>query len=279
MATGLRGTAAQQQQQQESQQQEPHGQQPAGAALRGVFFDLDDTLIGYAEAERSALAAGCALASRLEPTISEERLAGAIYDVYRRRFEYGTPGYRELKTLPTRALRRVLTREALRDLGVSPSDALLEPLMAAYERAESEALTAFPDAVETLSALRPYLNIGLITNGPSAMQRAKLAALALEEWFDEIVVDTEFGHPKPDARIFEFAAGRVGLSRQELLFVGNSLEADIAGANAAGWISVWMNPAGAPPPAASGLTPTYTIARLSDLLTLPPVARALGGNR
>jgi len=244
--------------------------------LRGIFFDLDDTLIGYAAAEQSALSAGCALAARLDPAIDEERLSAAIYDVYRQRFEYGTPGYGDLRTLPTRAFRRVLTEEALRSLGIGSAD-LTDTLLAAYEQAEADALETFPDAVETLSALRPYFRVGLITNGPSAMQRGKLAALALDGWFEEIVVDTEFGHPKPDARIFEFASERVALPPGELLFVGNSLEADIAGANAAGWTSVWMNPGGEPLPVASGLTPDYVIRRLTELLSLPPVAASMRG--
>ena len=241
--------------------------------LRGIFFDLDDTLIGYADAERSALEVGCALAARANPAIDTDALYQAIYDAYEKNYAYGTPGYTDLAHLPVDAFRRRLTAEALAALGV-PDAALTEAIVSAYAAAETEALRAFPDAETTLSWLRPHFRLGLITNGPSAMQRAKLGALALDGYFEAIVVDTEFGHPKPDERIFQHAARQVGLAPDELLFIGNSLAHDIAGARAAGWASVWLSTS--PLPADhDGPIPDYTISRLFDLMTLPPVAEAL----
>lgn len=240
--------------------------------LRGLFFDLDDTLIGYADAERSALEAGCILAARVNPVIDADALAEAIYSAYERCYAYGTPGYRDLATLSVDEFRRRLTRDALRSFGID-DPRLNETLVRSYAEAERAALVAFPDTAETLARLRPHFRMGLITNGPSAMQRAKLAALALDGYFEAIVVDTEFGHPKPDVRIFAHAARLVDLAPGDLLFVGNSLEDDIAGAKAAGWTSVWINPAALPRP--DDPAPDYTITRLSDLLTLPRIAEAL----
>jgi putative hydrolase of the HAD superfamily len=152
--------------------------------LRGVFFDLDDTLIGYAEAERHALLAGCALACHANPVIDADALASAIYDAYETRYAYGTPGYAELARIPVSEFRRLLTEDALRALGAGDDPALVGTLVEAYETAEQDALLRFPDADETLRRLRPHVRLGLITNGPSAMQRAKLAALALDGYFD-----------------------------------------------------------------------------------------------
>jgi putative hydrolase of the HAD superfamily len=249
------------------------------APLRGIFFDLDDTLIGYAEAEQAALRSSCLLAARLNPAIHAITFAHAIYDIYKTRFAYGTPGYTELASLPIGEFRRRLTEAALRQIGVTPDPSLVPCLMAAYDTAEAASLKAFPEAKETLAQLRPHFKLGVITNGPSTLQRAKLAALALDGFFDAIIVDTEFGHPKPDPRIFAHAAQRFSLAPESLLFVGNSLAYDITGARCAGWISVWMNPSSQPLPPhfgrANASTPDYIIHHLSDLLTLPPVARSL----
>jgi putative hydrolase of the HAD superfamily len=246
----------------------------ATARLRGIFFDLDDTLIGYTEAERRALSAGCRLAAQINPEINERALGAAIYEVYARGYSYGTPGFAELGTLPVTEFRFRLTDAALRRFGVS-DPALTGALVDAYAIAERAALRAFPHVAETLRLLRPHFRLGVITNGPSAMQREKLAVLALEGLFEEIVVDTEFGHPKPDARIFDHAARLVGLAPAELMFVGNSLEADIAGARTAGWASVWMREPRAPEPAAGVAAPDFTIRDIAEVPHLPPVAAVL----
>jgi putative hydrolase of the HAD superfamily len=251
----------------------------APAPLRGIFFDLDDTLISYAEAEQAALRSSCLLAARLNPAIHAGTFARAIYDIYKTRFAYGTPGYNELASLPVAEFRRRLTEAALGQIGVTADTAFVTELMGAYEAAEAEALKAFPEARETLTQLRPHFQLGVITNGPATIQRSKLAALALDGFFDVIIVDTEFGHPKPDPRIFAHAARHLSLSPDSLLFVGNSLAYDITGARCAGWISVWMNPSSQPLPPhfrrSNASTPDYIIHHLSDLLTLPPVARSL----
>jgi N-acylneuraminate-9-phosphatase len=249
------------------------------APLRGIFFDLDDTLIGYAEAEQAALRSSCLLAASLNPAIHPGTFAHAIYDIYKTRFAYGTSGYSELASLPVLEFRRCLTVAALERIGVAVDASLVDRLMATYEAAETEALKAFPEAKETLTQLRPHFQLGVITNGPSTLQRSKIAALALDGFFDVIIVDTEFGHPKPDPRIFAHAARHLSLAPESLLFVGNSLAYDITGARCAGWISVWMNPYYQPLPShfqrANASTPDYIIHHLSDLLTLPPVARSL----
>lgn len=235
--------------------------------LRGIFFDLDDTLIGYTEAMKQALVAVSQEVGPTHPDLSPERLGSTLQSAYQARYGYGTPGFAELATLPLPDLRRQLTDDALSRLGMFDA-ALAAQMRNIYAVAEQAALRAFPEVVETLAALRPHFYLGVITNGPSAMQREKLETLALASWFDIIVVDAEFGHPKPDPRIFAYAAQTAGLTEHELLFVGNSLEDDIAGARAAGWQSVWLNRSGMPQ---TEHTPDYMIARFGELLDLPVI--------
>lgn len=90
------------------------------------------------------------------------------------------------------------------------------------------------------------------------------------------VVDSEFGHPKPDPRIFEHAAAAAGLSPEEIVFVGDTPEADIAGARAAGCVAVWYNPATISLPE-NEARPDYEVAALIEILKLPPVREVLDG--
>jgi len=245
--------------------------------LRGIFFDLDDTLIGYGGAERIALEAGCAIAAARNPAIEKDRFAMSIYRAYQTRFGYGTPGFSKLATLTVPELRQTLTSDALEAMGIEPEPRFVAQLNAAYEAVENAVLQPFADTLQTLDRLSAHFPLGIITNGPSAMQRTKLATLELTERFRVIIIDTEFGHPKPDPRIFEYAANAMGLPKEELLFVGNSLEADIVGAVNSGWTCVWLN-ADDTPLSPGDTRPDYTIRQLSQLLTLEPVAEVLRGD-
>ncbi len=195
--------------------------------LRGIFFDLDETLISYEAAEDAGFVASAALLG-----IAVEGLRDAVVEEYVRGYGVGTPGFTELATLPTRALRERLSVAALKKLGLSGD---VEALVDAHELACSEAMFVFPEVTEALAALSEKFTLGLITNGPGPMQREKLARFDLNRFFAVIAVDTEVGYSKPDARIFEWAAARAKLSPEELLFVGNDPVADIGGARGAGW--------------------------------------------
>lgn len=242
--------------------------------IRAIFFDLDDTLIRYDAAYETALAASHSVLATRHPHISLGSLRSAIYAAYEKQFGYGTPGFAELGILPVSQLRTILTGSALFALQVKREADFIAALIEAHEAVERQEIRPFPDTLETLDILARSFPLGVITNGPSAMQREKLNRLGLAERFPIIVVDSEFGHPKPDARIFAHAAEMVGYEPEELLFVGNSPEADIAGAVYAGWTCVWLNADDAPLPE-NVPAPHYMVRNLSEIVSIEPVARKL----
>ena len=58
----------------------------------------------------------------------------------------------------------------------------------------------------------------------------------------------------------------LGVTRSDVLHVGDSLTADVAGAEALGIESAWINRSGRPLPA--GPTPTHTASKLTELLPM-----------
>jgi HAD superfamily hydrolase (TIGR01509 family) len=244
------------------------------AGLRGIFFDLDDTLINWGEAQRRGLVEGWRRVFAEPLPLDERSMQLALHRVYHDAYGYGTAGYAALARLPAFELRRQVAAAILLEMGRDDAQ-LAGRLAKAAAGAERQALAVSDDTRATLTALRRAgLRLGVITNGPGQFQREKLAAVGLEAEFDSIVIDTEFGHPKPDPRLFNHAAATVRLAPPELAFVGDSLGADVTGARAAGWAAVWYNPGGSPVPAAAQ-PPHHTIAALPDLLCLPPVAAVL----
>jgi HAD superfamily hydrolase (TIGR01509 family) len=83
--------------------------------------------------------------------------------------------------------------------------------------------------------------IGIISNS-----EGRLAELVLElgyaALFPVIVDSGRLGIDKPDPRIFQHAAGLLGVPLNELVHVGDAWEADVLGARAAGAEAVWFSP-------------------------------------
>jgi HAD superfamily hydrolase (TIGR01509 family) len=231
--------------------------------LQGIFFDLDDTLIATSEAMQTALRAVLPLL----PGTTLPQLADSLKNAYHSLWGYPSAGYLTLKTLPTATLRQKLTQRALEPLGFT-SPSLHVHVAEQYEAIEREALRPLPGAEAVLRALRRRFHLGIITNGPSIVQREKLEQAGLASWFDIIVADSDFGVPKPDPALFTYAAGTLGLNKSELLFVGDSFEADITGANAAGWQSVYLSKT----PCSEA---NFCITQLEEILTLAPLAQIL----
>ena len=140
--------------------------------------------------------------------------------------------------------------------------------IAAYQAGYEDGWRLFPDARPVLDRLRARgdLRLGVVTNGESDLQRQKLDALGITAYFDVVVVSGDHGWAKPDRRIFEHAVAGVGVPADRCFFVGDRLDADVAGATAAGLRAVWLNRSGARP--APGAAPASSIPSLEALVTL-----------
>ena len=74
------------------------------------------------------------------------------------------------------------------------------------------------------------------------MQKSRLLSAKLFPFFSDLYVSDDVGYEKPDSRFFEEALKRSNLTSQDVLFIGDSLEADILGASHIGMMTCWYNP-------------------------------------
>ena len=143
--------------------------------------------------------------------------------------------------------------------------ALAETLLNDYRAGFPSACLLFPDAVQTLTALRAAgRRLGLITNGSIRMQSAKLACLALSPMFDTILISDAEGISKPNRQIFDRALERLNVNPAHAVFVGDHPEVDVAGARAAGMRAIWRRD----PRVSRVVEADAVIEELGDLLTL-----------
>ena len=134
----------------------------------------------------------------------------------------------------------------------------------AYWDAYLAAIRPYPDAAETLSALRSRgVRIGLGTNMTAGMQFRKLERLGLADFFDFAVTSEETGVEKPAPEFFAACAAKAGCPAGRCLFVGDNPDADVRGALGAGLRAVWF----APDPAKRAAHPDLpSVASLSGTL-------------
>lgn len=117
-----------------------------------------------------------------------------------------------------------------------------------------------PDYLQSvLERLQPLVLMGIISNGSGEAQRYKLKALGVEQYFDPILISEELGYRKPQPEIFEIAAERWQVPREQILVVGDDDVADIRGALGAGMLALRVG--------ASDAGSTPHISNLSELET------------
>jgi putative hydrolase of the HAD superfamily len=95
--------------------------------------------------------------------------------------------------------------------------------------------------VPLLDRCAAQYRLGLITNGPTWTQRAKIAQLQLQRWFDVMLVSEEVGVEKPHPQIFHVALQRLNVEVNECVMIGDNPSADMRGADAVGMRGIWIN--------------------------------------
>lgn len=81
----------------------------------------------------------------------------------------------------------------------------------------------------------------------SSILKWQLSSLNIAEAFDTITWSEEAGVEKPDPRIFEISLQRIGAEPGDVVYVGDSFEADVVGARGAGIVPIHADYEGTSP--------------------------------
>ncbi|WP_313691174.1 HAD family hydrolase [Halorarum halobium] len=149
----------------------------------------------------------------------------------------------------------------------NPADA--HAVARAYDDAIDHRSVSFRDGAATAldAAIDSDRRIGLVTNGARETQRLKLDSLGIADRFEtHVYADPELGL-KPDPYPFELALSDLEAEPAGTTYVGNSLRADVGGANALGMETVWT-PVGDDDRDPDDPTPDHTLSSLAGLATL-----------
>ena len=193
--------------------------------IKAVFFDFDDTL----QSRKGAYRLYC-------ESFTEKYFPGLDPDARERKLD-------EMELLVDGGYKdREVYFPELIDLWQWKDHPPLQELYDSFNLDFGKYIVLLPGAVETLRTLkaRGYL-LGAVTNGVSSLQNIKLDTAGIRDLFDVVVVSGDIGIYKPDRRIFDEAARRIGVQNRDVLFVGDHPVNDIDGALGAGMQVIRMN--------------------------------------
>jgi putative hydrolase of the HAD superfamily len=197
-----------------------------GKRFDAVSFDVGGTLlevwpsVGAVYAETAA-EAGFAVSA---PGVLQERFGAAWRGA--QPFDHGEAGWRSL-----------VGAVFAPDLAPGAIDRLFPVL---YRRfAGPGPFRVFPEVPAVLTRLRRAGFRLLVVSNWDRRLHPLLRSLGLREAFELVLASAEEGVHKPDARLFERAAGRLGIGGSRIVHVGDGVHEDADGARGAGWGS-WL---------------------------------------
>lgn len=137
----------------------------------------------------------------------------------------------------------------------------------AFMTAMADICTLLPGVKELVQALTGKVNMGIITNGFTALQDIRLERTGLKNTFHPLIISEQVGVAKPDVGIFEYAFECMdNPPREQILMVGDNPHSDILGGMNAGIDTCWLNVRGEMLP--EGIEPRYQVGSLAELQSL-----------
>ncbi|SHJ38890.1 HAD family hydrolase [Pseudozobellia thermophila] len=113
-----------------------------------------------------------------------------------------------------------------------------DELLSTYRNHKPE-IALFHGALPLLKNIREKSGkIGLITDGRSQTQRAKLQALGIQDLFDIIIISEEFGSEKPDIR--NYLAIAEAFPDHTYCYIADNIRKDFIAPNQLGWETICL---------------------------------------
>jgi putative hydrolase of the HAD superfamily len=204
---------------------------------RALFFDLDDTLID----DSSGVDAGwrTAIGEHAPAGLDRDKLLRLVHEV--RDWYWSDAERHRIGRANLRSTSAWIVAEALLRLG-APDQRLAGLIGNRYRDIREEGQQLFPGALKTLETLKTLgVRLALLTNGSAESQRAKILRFELEQHFDYLCIEGEFGCGKPDERVYRSALSAVATEPHDTWMVGDNLEWDVAAPMRLGITGIWFD--------------------------------------
>ena len=202
--------------------------------IRAIVFDLDDTLYDCLHENDKAVDDTVRYVANELLHIDEVTVMKA--------FEEGRDMVKDQLSAWDMAAQhnRVLYfQKMLEILGVSPFKYDLQVYNYFWNNFLNK-ISIFPGALEFIDDMKARgIKIGICTDMTAHIQFRKIDRLGLTGRLDAMITGEEAGIEKPNRRMFDMIATKLGVKNDEVIYVGDSYKKDVMGAKNAGMTPVW----------------------------------------
>jgi HAD superfamily hydrolase (TIGR01549 family) len=225
----------------------------SGREIDVITFDLDDTLWAVGpviiKAEKALWKWLNEHCPRMTKRYDREKLMPLRSFVIERdpRLKH------DISSLRTRVLTEALSRSGHGDESETLAKTAFEVFM--HER---HAVEYFEHVLPVLEQLKQEFRLGVISNGNADVYR-----LDIGRFFEFAIAAGDVGASKPNRVVFDAALNAAKCAPENIVHIGDNHEADIAGAQAMGMATVWVNIKGIRYP--GGPKPDREITSLDEL--------------
>jgi len=228
--------------------------------LRAVLFDIDDTLFSTTHFARVARRNAIRAMVRAGLDVPEDEALRELEEVISEFSSNYEHHYDQLlKRLRPPSLRH--KNPAL----------IVAAGVAAYHDTKFRQLEPFPDVYPLFEALKAAgIRVGILTHGWTTKQAEKIVRLGLLDYVhpEAVFISDQIGISKPNPKLYAQALTDLDLSPDEVMYVGDSPEHDIAPPQALGMIAVWSKRAAKRSLEGTGISPDHTVENFDELRTI-----------
>ncbi len=196
-----------------------------------IYFDLDNTLLDHTSAEAEAQKVTYRQYTELQKVSMEEWLRTyaeinhALWQKY------------QMDDIDREELQLARFRDSMLKLRMDPSQS--GEIGVAYMGHYRNYWNWIDGARQAIEKVSGRIGTGIITNGFRETQQKKYEVLELNRYCSQFLISEDVGKMKPHPEVFDRATEMAGVTRESILYVGDSYSSDIVGGRNAGWKTAW----------------------------------------
>ena len=189
------------------------------APIKGVIFDLDNTLLDFMKMKEFAVKAAIKGMIEAGLLVDEKQSYDEIIAIYG---EFGWENQKVFDVFIEKQIGRVEHK-------------FLAAGIVAYRRAREANLMVYPNVNKTLMALaKSGIKLGVVSDAPSREAWMRIYYLNLYHYFDVVITFDDTGERKPSEKPFKMSLEKLSLNARETIMVGDWPDRDVVGAKKIG---------------------------------------------